>query len=585
MKPIIAAFRRGYIRLERHGKRVLLAYGGALFAVAGLDGLALIVLSKIIVSATKESGATSLAEMKGTIALIVILFVLRSAIATFISWVGMKEFASQEVIIGRQNFQTIESLPWVLRSQLHASDYSAAVDRGPFGLIQCFLLPAVTLIAEIATAVVILFIIFFLQPVTALTAMLFFMFVALIQHRLLSVATGKSGLAVVSRGNSTQDLLVDAYQMSKVLQVMPSQSLDDVMSESRTDLAQARAKNDFMRALPRYFMEAVLAVGFMLIATVTYAAQGESGVVPAITLFAAAGLRLLPIINRVQGLILQLFAEYPMAMRALDVHPLVIAHNKTLQARETNNVVTHSAMESDVLLRLNNVSFTYPGNEAFGIADVNLEIKRGLRYAIVGPSGSGKTTIADICLGIIVPESGSIVWSSDVEANVGYVPQDTYIGLSSLMGNVAIEWSDGVVDMARAQSVLQQAQLNAADLSVSSTESPDPQKLQMSGGQRQRIGLARALYRQPDFLVLDEATSALDSETEFEVIQAVRALPRTTTVLTIAHRLSTIRDADEVIYMEKGRVIGSGTFSELTENLPEFARQVELAMRHNDLID
>jgi ABC-type multidrug transport system fused ATPase/permease subunit len=293
----------------------------------------------------------------------------------------------------------------------------------------------------------------------------------------------------------------------------------------------------------------------------------------------------LPIINRVQGLILQLFAEYPMAMRALDVHPLVIANNKTLQARETNNVVAHSEMESEVLLRLNKVSFTYPGNEAFGIADVNLEIKRGLRYAIVGPSGSGKTTIADICLGIIVPESGSIVWSSDVEANVGYVPQDTYIGLSSLMGNVAIEWSDGVVDMTRAQSVLQQAQLNAADLAVSSTDSPDPQKLQMSGGQRQRIGLARALYRQPDFLVLDEATSALDSETEFEVIQAVRALPRTTTVLTIAHRLSTIRDADEVIYMEKGRVIGSGTFSDLTENLPEFARQVELAMRHNDLID
>ena len=585
MKPIIAAFRRGYLRLEIHGKRVLLAYGGALFAVAGLDGLALIVLSKIIVSATKESGATSLADMKVTITLIVILFVLRSAIATFISWVGMKEFASQEVIIGRQNFKTLESLPWVLRSQLHASDYSAAVDRGPFGLIQCFLLPAVTLIAEIATAVVILFIIFFLQPVTAVTAMLFFMLVALIQHKLLSVATGKSGLAVVARGNSTQDLLVDAYQMSKVLQVMPSQSLDEVMSKSRTELAQARAKNDFMRALPRYFMEAVLALGFMLIAAVTYAAQGELAVVPAITLFAAAGLRLLPIINRVQGLILQLFAEYPMAMRALDVHSLVQANEQALAGQDKTVGVVRTEMSADVLLRLHDVSFTYPGNEAFGIQNVDLEIKRGLRYAIVGPSGSGKTTIADICLGIISPHTGSIVWSSDVEANVGYVPQDTYIGLASLMGNVAIEWIDGEVDMTRAQSALRQSQLDIADLSDSSSQSAEPQKLQMSGGQRQRIGLARALYRQPDFLVLDEATSALDSETEFEVIQAVRALPRSTTVLTIAHRLSTIRDADQVIYMESGKVIGSGTFSDLTNTLPEFARQVELAMRQNDLID
>jgi ATP-binding cassette subfamily C protein len=99
------------------------------------------------------------------------------------------------------------------------------------------------------------------------------------------------------------------------------------------------------------------------------------------------------------------------------------------------------------------------------------------------------------------------------------------------------------------------------------------------------VGLARALYRSPDFLVLDEATSALDSETEFEVIQAIRSLPPSTTVLTIAHRLSTIRDSDQVIYLENGRMLGTGTFDELTAQLPEFARQVELAMRHNDLLE
>ena len=583
MKQIIAAFRRGYLRLERHGKRVLLTYGGALIAVAGLDGLALVVLSKIIVDATRETASTSLSDMKGIIVLIVILFVLRSAVATFISWVGMKEFASQEVVIGQENFRTLESLPWVLRSQLHASDYSAAVDRGPFGLVQCFLLPAVTLVAEVATAIVILVIILFLQPVTALTAMVFFVVVALIQHRLLSVATGKSGLAVVARGNSTQDLLVDAYQMSKVLQVMPPTSLDSVMRKSRTELAQARARNDFMRALPRYFMEAVLALGFMLIASVTYIVQGENGVVPAITLFAAAGLRLLPIVNRVQGLILQLVAEYPMAMRALDVHPMVAHAAQNQLSSQIKPVVEHSG---DALVRFRDVSFSYPGNEAFGVHNINFDIQRGLRYAIVGPSGSGKTTLADMCLGIIAPDSGSITWSVESEVpNVGYVPQDTYIGLASLLGNVALEWNDDAVVSSTAESVLLQAQLEKSDLNSATSYGGETAKLLMSGGQRQRVGLARALYRNPDFLVLDEATSALDSETEFEVIQAIRSLPRSTTVLTIAHRLSTIRDSDQVIYLEKGQILGTGSFDELTNKLPEFARQVELAMRHNDLLE
>lgn len=583
MKQIIAAFRRGYLRLERHGKRVLLSYGGALIAVAGLDGVALIVLSKIIVDATRETASTSLSDMKGIIALIVVLFILRSAVATVISWIGMKEFASQEVVIGQQNFKTLEGLPWVLRSQLHASDYSAAVDRGPFGLVQCFLLPAVTLIAEVATAVVILIIILFLQPVTALTAMVFFVVVALIQHRLLSVATGKSGLAVVARGNSTQDLLVDAYQMSKVLQVMPSSSLDSVMRKSRKELAQARARNDFMRALPRYFMEAVLALGFMLIASVTYVVQGEVGVVPAITLFAAAGLRLLPIVNRVQGLVLQLVAEYPMAMRALDVHPMVAAAALNVAPTQQPIVTTN---DGDVLVRFRGVSFAYPGNENFGVHDINFDIRRGLRYAIVGPSGSGKTTLADMCLGIISPDSGSITWSAQsVSPRIGYVPQDTYIGLASLIGNVALEWDDTAVTLSTADAVLQQAQLEKSDLNSSSTYGTETAKLLMSGGQRQRVGLARALYRSPDFLVLDEATSALDSETEFEVIQAIRSLPPSTTVLTIAHRLSTIRDSDQVIYLENGRMLGTGTFDELTAQLPEFARQVELAMRHNDLLE
>jgi len=98
----------------------------------------------------------------------------------------------------------------------------------------------------------------------------------------------------------------------------------------------------------------------------------------------------------------------------------------------------------------------------------------------------------------------------------------------------------------------------------------------MSGGQRQRLGLARALYRDSKLLVLDEATSSLDSITESKVMETVKELRGKTTVIIVAHRLTTIKDADQVIYLEGGKVLGIGTFAELQKTLPQFEEQVRL---------
>jgi ABC-type bacteriocin/lantibiotic exporter with double-glycine peptidase domain len=98
----------------------------------------------------------------------------------------------------------------------------------------------------------------------------------------------------------------------------------------------------------------------------------------------------------------------------------------------------------------------------------------------------------------------------------------------------------------------------------------------MSGGQRQRLGIARALFTKPKLLVLDEATSALDGETEAAISQAIQELRGNVTVIMIAHRLSTVRNADSVIYMDKGKVIAIGTFEEVRAKVPDFDRQAKL---------
>jgi ABC-type multidrug transport system fused ATPase/permease subunit len=98
----------------------------------------------------------------------------------------------------------------------------------------------------------------------------------------------------------------------------------------------------------------------------------------------------------------------------------------------------------------------------------------------------------------------------------------------------------------------------------------------MSGGQRQRLGIARALFTKPKLLVLDEATSALDGETEANVSAAIRSLKGDVTVILIAHRLSTVREADQVLYLEDGKILATGTFEEVRKAVPNFDRQASL---------
>ena len=580
MRELYDLTRSGLTELTKRGRRILLILLLSLVAIASLDGLALLLLSRLLTLGDINSQETDFNRSAVILVVgIVSLFVLRSLLSTASTWISLREFAEQEVEIGQKRFKSLHNSPLENRLELNQSDYFTAVDRGPTSLVQGFLFSIVTACAETISGLVILSVVLVLQPITAAVAFVYFVSIAIVQHKFLSSAQRRAGQIVFTNGNGTYDLLGDYYNMDKLLHVSESGSFESSLRSQRSALALARAKQGFIAALPRYFMEAMLAFGFLVIAGVTWIVSGQQNVVPALAIFAAAGFRLLPIVNRIQGLMLSAIGYAPLAREALT--PMSPAESKiNKRVFRPNTGIENDAVTNNFnvpILRIKDVSFRYPNGESNVISGINLEIFPGKQYAVVGPSGSGKTTLLDLILGLLSPIQGELIWNClENDLNLGYVPQDTHVSSATVGGNIALEWDSKFVNNEKIRSALHDSQLSAHFSEMLGNDELNFRIEKMSGGQRQRLGLARALYRDSNFLILDEATSALDAVTESQVMDTVRALRGNSTVVIVAHRLSTIKDADQVIYLDDGKILGSGTFTELQRKVPQFEEQVRL---------
>ncbi|MBU4348446.1 ABC transporter ATP-binding protein/permease [Patescibacteria group bacterium] len=221
-----------------------------------------------------------------------------------------------------------------------------------------------------------------------------------------------------------------------------------------------------------------------------------------------------------------------------------------------------------------NVFFSYKPNEPV-LLDFNMRIKKGETVGLIGQSGAGKTSIADLFLRLFETEKGEILIDGiniskidlrDWRSKIGYVSQDAFLINDSIKNNIKF-YDESISD----EKMIEAAKLaNIYDFILKQKEGFDAvvgeRGVMLSGGQRQRIALARALVRNPEFLILDEATSALDNESEILIQNSINNLKRKITIFIIAHRLSTISDADRVLVLNKGKIIEEGIPADLLEN-------------------
>ncbi len=248
---------------------------------------------------------------------------------------------------------------------------------------------------------------------------------------------------------------------------------------------------------------------------------------------------------------------------------------KLLDTKQTVNDIENARLlkVSDAVIRFDNVSFDY--NKDRKILDkVSFDIPHGHKVAIVGPSGAGKSTLARLLFRFYDVDSGSIsidgqninsVTQTSLRDNIGIVPQDT------VLFNFTIDHNIRYAKLDASDEEIQQAakHANIHDFIVSLPEGYQTvvgeRGLKLSGGEKQRIAIARVILKNPRILVFDEATSSLDSHSEQLILESLKEVAEKHTTLVIAHRLSTIIDADNIIVLDKGKVVEQGRHQQLLE--------------------
>jgi ABC-type multidrug transport system fused ATPase/permease subunit len=459
-----------------------------------------------------------------------------------------------------------------------------AVTTGVERVVLQVLATVITCIADLALLLVMMVGLLVVDPLTATSVFLAFFLVGYFLYKFMHVRAGSLGVENSSLNIKSNEKIVEvfaSYRESVVRNRRDYYARE--MGHLRHSISRTSAELAFLPYVSKYVIETTVVVGSVLIASVQFFYQDASHAIATLAVFLAAGTRIAPAVLRLQQGIVTVKSGLGLASPTLDL--IEVLGNTSVTANIDDKVdVVHEGFIAEV--SISDVTLVYPNKIMPAIANISLRIPAGTSVAFVGPSGAGKTTIVDVLLGVLNPDSGSVLVSglppliavAKWPGAVSYVPQDVAIAAGTIRENIALGYP-----IEEATDELVSGALNLAHLGDFVGSLPNGIDTQvgergarLSGGQRQRLGIARAMFTRPHLLVLDEATSSLDGETEAIISDAINELRGSTTVVIVAHRLSTVRNADMVVYISDGRMLASGTFEDVRKAVPDFDHQARI---------
>ena len=466
-----------------------------------------------------------------------------------------------------------------------------AISYGVFVVITGTLGSLAILLSELTLLTLLSIALFVVNPAVTIVAFVFFAVVGLGLQVGLRGWAGRIGEAIGQTTVLGQQHLQEAFVSFREVTVLGRKSLY-VRTIGALWQRGGAAQGDqmFVQQLPKIGYETALVVGAIGLATWQFAVSTPIQAVAMLALFLAAGSRVLPSMLRINSLALSIRAG---VAQAQVLFPIVNELQRSaaqplspISLKEVEESTQTGFPGFSPTIEISNVSVSYPGAPAPALTSITLSVPAGSKVALAGTTGAGKSTLADVILGVLEPQQGSVTISG---ANVNdtinlwpgalaYVPQNVAMINGTVRENVALGLPADSIDDDQVWHSLRQSHL--AEFLSESRDGLDTligeRGVRLSGGQRQRLGLARALYSRPKLLVLDEATSALDAETEMLIADALAALSDGVTTVTVAHRLAPIRHSDIVVYLENGCVRASGSFDEVRQSSSAFHHQATL---------
>jgi len=468
--------------------------------------------------------------------------------------------------------------PYVFFLNRNTADLSKSILAEVGEVAQHVLIPAMKVVSGTVVATAILGLLLFVDPLLSLTVFTVlggaYSVIYIFTRRLLR-RIGEERL----RANKQRFILAtEALSGIKELRLMGrEQAYIDRFHGPSKRFARHQATSKVLVELPSLAIQAVVFGGILVVILFLMGQyRGIDEFLPLIVLYSFAGSRLLPAFRDIFKNLTQLRFSLPALdtlygeLMLMEKQAVIKKTSQTLHLRES--------------IKLEEVTYRYPGAESIALSGINLTIPAGKSVGFVGSTGAGKSTIVDIILGLLEPTNGRVlVDGQPLEAHsisawqrtLGYVPQVIYLTDDTVAANIAFGIPEEQIDQQAVERAARAAHIHefiTQELPHGYASVVGERGIRLSGGERQRLAIARALYHDPDVVVFDEATSALDNVTEKIVMEAIKELHGRKTIILIAHRFTTVRECDRIFLLEHGRLSGEGAFDELSGNNPGFQK-------------
>ena len=368
----------------------------------------------------------------------------------------------------------------------------------------------------------------------------------------------------VTRENMTGMRVVRAYNAEQYEQNKFSRANDEL-----TDNAlKARRSMGLMQPATR-FINNELNVGIYCIGAFMIASAGSSeqleifSEMVVFSTYAARIVRAFMGLNMIFNMIPRASVSAERINAILDTEPSI-----------TDGNITDSKDDETGMLRFEHVSFTYPGAGSEALSDISFTAEKGQTVAFIGATGSGKSTLTNLVMRFFDVSKGKVIvdghdvreyTQQSLRDKIGYAPQQAVLFTGTVRSNVSYAAED------IEQKVRDAVRIAQAEEFVSRMNGDIDARIarggaNVSGGQKQRLSIARAVYREPEFYIFDDTFSALDYKTDRTLRSALKKETAGVTTLIVAQRIGTIKDADKIIVLDEGKIIGEGTHSELMQN-------------------